>query len=227
LGKLEEKKSNNYKVFIKNKKMNGLKQNHIIILALVSLLIVLYFMSSKNNSKEEPVVVSPINVTIQTTKGDIGLLLYADKTPKTVANFIELANADYYDGVKFHRVMKDFMIQSGDYKTKDDSLMDEWGSGDPGWKIEDEFVEGVSNMRGTISMANSGPNTGGSQWFINLVDNQFLDFDRQPLGSKHAVFGKVISGMDVVDAIGEVETEGPEGSRPVEPIVITDVIVGK
>ena len=207
--------------------MNGLKQNHIIILALVSLLIVLYFMSSKNNSKEEPVVVSPINVTIQTTKGDIGLLLYADKTPKTVANFIELANADYYDGVKFHRVMKDFMIQSGDYKTKDDSLMDEWGSGDPGWKIEDEFVEGVSNMRGTISMANSGPNTGGSQWFINLVDNQFLDFDRQPLGSKHAVFGKVISGMDVVDAIGEVETEGPEGSRPVEPIVITDVIVGK
>lgn len=227
MGKLEEKKSNNYKVFIKNKKMNGLKQNHIIILALVSLLIVLYFMSSKNNSKEEPVVVSPINVTIQTTKGDIGLLLYADKTPKTVANFIELANADYYDGVKFHRVMKDFMIQSGDYKTKDDSLMDEWGSGDPGWKIEDEFVEGVSNMRGTISMANSGPNTGGSQWFINLVDNQFLDFDRQPLGSKHAVFGKVISGMDVVDAIGEVETEGPEGSRPVEPIVITDVIVGK
>lgn len=204
--------------------MNGLKQNHIIIVAFITLLIVLYVMASKKEPVVEPEVIVPINVTIQTTKGDIGLLLYADKTPKTVANFVELANSDYYDGVKFHRVIKDFMIQSGDHKTKDNALMAEWGTGGPGWTIDDEFVEGVSNMRGTISMANSGPNTGGSQWFINLIDNQFLDFDTDPR-SKHAVFGKVISGMDVVDEISKVATEGPEGSRPVEPIVITDVIV--
>ncbi len=202
--------------------MDGLKQNHIIIIAFITLLIVLYFMIAKNDSGTEPDVVVPINVTIQTTKGDIELLLYADKTPITVANFVELAQSDYYDGVKFHRVIKNFMIQAGDWKTKDDSLMNEWGSGDPGWTIEDEFVEDLSNMRGTISMANSGPNTGGSQWFINLVDNQFLDFDTDPR-SKHAVFGKVISGMDVVDAIGNVTTEGPD--RPVEPVVITDVVI--
>ena len=185
--------------------MNGLKQNHIIIIAFITLLIVLYVMALKNNSGTEPEVVKPINVTIQTTKGDIGLLLYADKTPKTVENFVELARGDFYDGIKFHRVIKNFMIQSGDWKTKDDSLMNEWGTGDPGYKIEDEFVEGLSNMRGTISMANSGPNTGGSQWFINLVDNQPLDFDKPPTSSKHSVFGRVVSGMDVVDAIGKVE----------------------
>lgn len=203
--------------------MNGLKQNHIIIVAFITLLIVLYFMISKNDPSTEPEVISPINVTLQTTKGDIELLLYADKVPKTVANFVELARSDYYDGVKFHRVIKNFMIQAGDYKTKDDSLMNEWGTGGPGWTIEDEFAEDLSNMRGTISMANSGPNTGGSQWFINLVDNQNLDFDKEPMGSKHAVFGKVISGMDVVDAIGNVATEGPD--RPVEPVVITDVVI--
>ncbi len=203
--------------------MNGLKQNHIIIIAFITLLIVLYVMALKNNSGTEPEVVKPINVTIQTTKGDIGLLLYADKTPKTVENFVELARGDFYDGIKFHRVIKNFMIQSGDWKTKDDSLMNEWGTGDPGYKIEDEFVEGLSNMRGTISMANSGPNTGGSQWFINLVDNQPLDFDKPPTSSKHSVFGRVVSGMDVVDAIGNVATEGMD--RPVEAVVITDVVI--
>lgn len=203
--------------------MNKLKQNHIIIIAFITLLIVLYFMISKNDSDTGPDGVVPINVTLQTTKGDIELLLYADKVPKTVENFVELARGDFYDNVKFHRVIKNFMIQSGDPKTKNDSLMNEWGTGGPGWKIEDEFTEGLSNMRGTISMANSGPNTGGSQWFINLVDNQNLDFDKEPASSKHAVFGKVISGMDVVDTIGKVETEGPD--RPVEAVVITDVVI--
>ncbi len=202
--------------------MNWLKQNHIIIIAFITLFIVLYIMISKKEPIVEPDVIVPINVTLKTTKGDIGLLLYADKTPKTVENFVELARGDFYDGVKFHRVIKNFMIQSGDPKTKDDSLINEWGTGGPGYKIEDEFVEGLSNMRGTISMANSGPNTGGSQWFINLVDNQRLDFDTDPR-SKHAVFGKVISGMDVVDAIGNVETESHD--RPIEPVIITDVVI--
>jgi peptidylprolyl isomerase len=203
--------------------MNKLKQNHIIIIAFITLLIVLYFMIAKNDSGTEPESVSPINVVLETTKGDIELLLYADKVPKTVENFVELARGDFYDDVKFHRVIKKFMIQSGDPKTKHDSLMDEWGRGGPGYMIEDEFVEGLSNMRGTISMANSGPNTGGSQWFINLVDNQNLDFDKYPPESKHAVFGKVIAGMDVVDAIGNVPTEGPD--RPIEPVVIEDVVI--
>ena len=209
--------------------MNGSKQNHIVIIAFITLLIVLYIMISKNDPSTEPDVIVPINVTIQTTKGDIELLLYADKTPKTVENFLELARGDYYDSIKFHRVIKNFMIQAGDWKTKDDLLMNEWGTGDAGEKIEDEFVKGLSNMRGTISMANTGyPNTGGSQWFINLVDNQNLDFDKHLAApedpeSKHAVFGRVVAGMDVVDAIGNVATEGP--NRPVEPVVITDVVI--
>ena len=164
-----------------------------------------------------------INVVIETTMGDIELELYAGKVPETVENFVDLLEADFYDDVKFHRVIKNFMIQAGDPKTKDDSLMSEWGTGGPGYTIEDEFVEGLSNVRGTISMANSGPNSGGSQWFINLVDNPNLDFDKGPVSSKHVVFGRVISGMDVVDAIGDVETEMSD--RPVEAVIIEDVVV--
>jgi len=98
-----------------------------------------------------------------------------------------------------------------------------WGTGGPGYAIEDEFVPGYSNVRGTISMANSGPNSGGSQFFINLVDNVNLDYDKQPLTSKHPVFGKVVAGMDIVDAIGHVAT----GARdvPAEPVVIEDIEV--
>ena len=92
------------------------------------------------------------------------------------------------------------------------------GTGGPGYKIEDEHVEGSSNLKGTISMANSGPQSGGSQFFINLVDNTYLDWDKPPASAKHPVFGKVIEGMDVVEAMGVVAT-GP-GDRPVEEIKI-------
>lgn len=164
-------------------------------------------------------------VTLKTNKGDITILMYQDLMPITVGNFIELASKDYYDNTKFHRVMEGFMIQGGDPNTKTDNTAS-YGRGGPGYTIQDEFVSDakLSNVRGTISMANTGqPNSGGSQFFINLVDNLPLDFDKEPFTSRHPVFGRVIEGMDVVDAIGATET-GP-GNLPVEPVVITDVVV--
>lgn len=163
-------------------------------------------------------------VTLKTTEGDITIELFTKDMPITAGNFLTLAQKDYYDGIKFHRVIDGFMIQGGDPLTKDDSMQARWGTGGPGYAIEDEFVAGLSNVRGTISMANSGPNSGGSQFFINLVDNTNLDFDKQPLTSKHPVFGKVVSGMDVVEAIGKTPTSGP-GNTPVTPVVINDVVV--
>jgi peptidylprolyl isomerase len=177
----------------------------------------------KNIDMENMDMGKTVNVVLQTSKGDIELELFEEKMPITVGNFVKLAQEDFYDGVKFHRVMQNFMIQAGDPKTKDDSLAQEWGTGGPGYTIQDEFVEGLTNVRGTIAMANTGmPNSGGSQWFINVVDNTRLDFDKPPATSKHPVFGRVISGMDVVDAIVNVPATQ---TRPDEPVVINDVVV--
>ncbi len=153
--------------------------------------------------------------TMKTNLGDIKFELYADKTPITVNNFVFLTNENFFDGLIFHRIIKDFMIQGGDPNGN--------GTGDPGYKFDDEFVEGLSNVRGTIAMANSGPNTNGSQFFINLVDNTYLDFDKEPLTSQHVVFGKVVEGMDVVDKIGNAKVG--QGDKPLEDIVIDDVII--
>jgi len=155
---------------------------------------------------------------LETNKGIIKIELFTDKAPVTTGNFIDLVEKGFYDGIKFHRVMNNFMIQGGDPLTKDDSKKNAWGTGGPGYEIKDEFYEGSSNLRGTISMANHGSDTGGSQFFINLIDNTFLDYDKPPMQSKHPVFGKVIEGMDVVDAIGKVATEGSD--RPVDNVVI-------
>ena len=146
---------------------------------------------------------------LETNKGTIKIKLY-DNMPITAGNFKKLIEEGYYDNLTFHRVIKDFMIQGGCPKGD--------GTGNPGYKIEDEFVEGRSNLRGTISMANSGPNSGGSQFFINLVDNTFLDFDKQPSSSKHPVFGEVIEGMDIVDKIAKVQVDGR--SMPIEKVII-------
>ncbi len=162
-------------------------------------------------------------VVMKTNKGDITIELFTEKMPITAGNFLKLVQDNFYDGIKFHRVIKDFMIQGGDPNSKDDSKKNMWGSGGPGYSIQDEFVAGFSNVRGTLAMANSGPNTGGSQFFINLVDNTYLDFDKQPLTSQHPVFGRVVEGMDVVDAIGSVATV--VNDVPVEPIVIQDIVV--
>ncbi len=155
-------------------------------------------------------------VTLQTNKGEIRLELFTETMPITTGNFIKLAKDGFYDGTKFHRVIDNFMIQGGDPLTKDSSKKSMWGTGDPGYKIKDEFTDNNKNDRGTISMANAGPNTGGSQFFINLVNNNFLD-------SKHPAFGKVVTGMDVVDTIAKVQKEAQD--RPVEDVVIEKVVV--
>jgi len=143
-------------------------------------------------------------VLVSTNKGDIVIELYSDM-PITAGNFKKLVQQSIYDGTIFHRVIDGFMIQGGDPTGT--------GCGDPSiHSIPDEFTDHNRNDRGTVSMANAGPNTGSSQFFINLVDNNRLD-------PKHPVFGKVIEGIDGVDTIGKVETD--ENDRPREEVKIT------
>lgn len=141
-------------------------------------------------------------VLLETNMGDVTIRL-RDDMPITAGNFEKLVSQGFYDGVIFHRVIDGFMIQGGDPTGT--------GRGDPGYTIKDEFTSQNRNDRGTISMANAGPNTGGSQFFINLVNNNYLD-------KMHPVFGEVVDGMDVVDKIGKVRT-GPM-DRPIEDVVI-------
>ena len=139
---------------------------------------------------------------LHTTMGDITIRLDADM-PVTAGNFESLVQKGYYNNVTFHRVIDGFMIQGGDPKGD--------GTGGPGYVIPDEFTAHNKNDRGTISMANAGPNTGGSQFFINLVNNNYLN-------TMHPAFGKVIAGMDVVDAIGKVKTDAND--RPLTEVKI-------
>ncbi len=154
-------------------------------------------------------------ITLNTSKGAITLELFADKMPITEGNFLKLAKEGFYDGTKFHRVIEGFMVQGGDPNTKTADTS-RYGTGGPGYAIKDEFDTSLSNARGTISMANSGPNTGGSQFFINTVDNTFLD-------GKHPVFGKVIAGMDIVDAISKVPRDARD--LPLDPVIVSKVDV--
>ena len=157
------------------------------------------------------------SATLNTNMGNITIEFFEKQTPNTVANFIKLAKADFYNGTKFHRVIKGFMIQGGDPLSKDDSKMALWGTGGPGYSFADEIGNENKNNRndvGTIAMANSGPNTNGSQFFINTASNNFLD-------GKHTVFGKVVSGMDVVTKIENTATNA--GDRPVAPVVINNI----
>ena len=126
---------------------------------------------------------------IQTNKGAIRLKLFADKTPFTVANFVNLAKRGFYDNIKFHRVINDFMIQGGCPLGT--------GTGDPGYRFEDELAGNpLIHERGVISMANAGPNTNGSQFFITHSPQPHLD-------GRHTVFGKVVKGLEVVDTIAQ------------------------
>lgn len=159
---------------------------------------------------------------IDTTMGTIVVELYEDKVPITAGNFKDLANAGFYDETKFHRISPGFMIQSGDPNSKDDDPSDD-GTGGPGYAIEDEFHDDLKNLRGMISMANSGPNTGGSQFFILVGDASWLD-------GAHAVFGKVLEGMDVVDNIANMDHDGrfdpnPGGGRPLTDVVVNSITI--
>ena len=179
-----------------------MKKNSVIFIIAIIVLFVavgVINMSLNKNTK----------VKLETNQGEIVIELYSTM-PVTAGNFEKLVKEGFYDGVIFHRIIDNFMIQGGDPTGT--------GSGGPGYQIADEFVEGSSNLKYTISMANSGPNSGGSQFFINLQDNTFLDWDKEPFASKHPVFGKVIEGQEVVDKIANVETGFQD--KPVEDVVI-------
>ena len=127
-----------------------------------------------------------LTATIVTDRGPIKLELYPEKAPLTVANFVNLAKRGFYDGLNFHRVIDSFMIQGGCPQGR--------GTGGPGYKFEDETRNGVPHQRGSLSMANAGPNTNGSQFFITHIKTDWLD-------GKHTVFGQVLEGQDIVDSV--------------------------
>jgi peptidyl-prolyl cis-trans isomerase B (cyclophilin B) len=136
---------------------------------------------------EQPQTVSDIRIILKTSKGDIKGTLFASKVPLTCANFLNLATRGYYDGITFHRVIPDFMIQGGDPTGT--------GRGGPGYKFEDEIDRSLKHdAPGMFSMANAGPSTNGSQFFVTHVPTPWLD-------GKHAIFGKVTEGQDIVNAI--------------------------
>lgn len=144
-----------------------------------------------------------------TNMGTFRIELYSDLAPNTVKNFIDLAQSKFYDGVIFHRVIDNFMIQGGDPTGT--------GMGGPGYVIPDEFGKGLKHdAPGILSMANAGPDTGGSQFFITLVPTPWLD-------GRHAIFGHVIEGMEVVEKIGHTETN--KRDRPVKDVVINTITI--
>ena len=183
-----------------------------------------------------------IVVTMHTNMGDIRIKMFPDKTPKTCENFITHAKEGYYDGLTFHRVINDFMIQGGDPTGTGCGGESIWGE-----SFEDEFDIDLRNYRGALSMANAGPNTNGSQFFIvqakqvpmqligqmkQLADRGFPEEVTENyskvggtphLDFRHSVFGQVFDGMDVVDAIAAVKTGAQD--KPVEPVVITGMDV--
>lgn len=172
---------------------------------------------SANNTNQQSVKNFMHTITIETNKGTIKFETYDADAPKTVENFIKLAEKGFYDGVIFHRVISGFMIQGGDPMGT--------GSGGPGYQFADELDPNTPSyktgyVRGTVAMANAGPNTNGSQFFIMHED--------KPLPHNYTIFGKVVAGMDVVDKIAAVETNGnpPVGSnKPLEDVVMSKVTV--
>jgi len=174
------------------------KTTIFITIILILIIVGVIYKMNENTKSEE------IKILLKTNQGDITLKLYNDM-PITTGNFEKLVKKGFYNGVIFHRIIEGFMIQGGDPQGT--------GTGGPGYTIQDEFTHngGNKNNRGTISMANVGPNTGGSQFFINLVNNNFLD-------DKHPAFGEVIEGMDVVDKISKI----PKNSlnKPLEDVKI-------
>jgi cyclophilin family peptidyl-prolyl cis-trans isomerase len=187
-----------------------MKKSTGMIIAIVLIAILLYLNMT-------PKTMNRIAV-FETNQGTFKIELYEDKAPITAGNFIKLAQTGFYDGTRFHRVIANFMIQGGDPLSKDLKNIDRWGTGGPGYMIKDEFGAGLRNIQGTISMANSGPNTGGSQFFINVAPNIFLD-------GKHAVFGKVIEGYDIVQKISGLETN--EDDQPTPEVVIKKITIEK
>jgi len=180
-------------------------------------------------------------VEFDTTMGAFQAEIFLDKMPITASNFLDLVNTGYYNGLHFHRVIKNFMIQFGCPNSKDPASK-KCGTGGPtggsvykvagkevkrssGGNIQDEFTQKIPNSTYTLSMANTGrPNTGGSQFFINVKDNNFLDWWRDDLSpSQHPVFGKISSGMDIIDSISKTPTN--PGDSPKTPVKVNKITV--
>lgn len=177
-----------------------IKKKTLIIVAVVIIAIIGLTQMTNNTGN------SSSKVKLETNHGDIIIELYIKEMPLTTANFINLVKKGIYDDTIFHRIIDDFMLQGGDPTGT--------GFGDPNIpNIQDEFTGTAldENNRGTISMANAGPNTGSSQFFLNLVDNNFLD-------GKHPVFGKIVEGMGVIDEIAKVQTNAQD--KPLEDVII-------
>ncbi|MCK5039467.1 MAG: peptidylprolyl isomerase [Candidatus Aenigmarchaeota archaeon] len=165
--------------------------------------------NTSNDVKNDDIIMENRIAVIQTNHGTMELELFEKKAPITTKNFIDLVNKGFYDNLIFHRVIKDFMIQGG--------CPDGTGMGGPGYAIKDEFHPELRHSSiGMLSMANSGPNTGGSQFFITLIPTPHLD-------NHHTVFGKIIKGEDVLKEIGSVQTGAED--RPVDPVTIEKITI--
>lgn len=162
----------------------------------------------------EPIAVT--DAVLKTNMGEIEIVFFGADAPKTVENFQKLAKAEFYSNTKFHRVIKDFMIQGGDPFSKDDAQKQRWGTGGPGYTFADE-INKQKLVRGALAMANSGPNTNGSQFFI--VTAQATPW----LDGHHTVFGKIVKGMDVVDKIGLTPTG--ENDVPKSPVIVESIVL--
>ena len=164
--------------------------------------------------------------TFDTSEGSFKVEIYLDKMPVTAQNFIDLANSGFYNGLHFHRVIPNFMIQFGCPHSADAKSPRAGTGGPPHGNIQDEHPadQRLSNEPGTLSMANTGrPNSGGSQFFINTVHNDFLDWFNPRTPSKHPVFAKVTEGMELVQKIGNVETDGRD--NPIVPVQVKSITI--
>lgn len=183
----------------------------LAIIVIVAIAAAILMSGGNDNGSNNEEIGNPIAV-FDTTMGTIKIELFEDKVPITAGNFISLANDGFYDGLIFHRVMQDFMIQGG--------CPEGTGMGGPGYTIDDEFHEDLKHdSPGILSMANSGPNTGGSQFFITVAETPWLD-------GGHAVFGKVIEGMDVAYAISELDPDNTDANnKPLTDVIINSITI--
>ncbi|MDO5116357.1 MAG: peptidylprolyl isomerase [Synergistaceae bacterium] len=180
----------------------------IALSAMVAAAVIFPFAAKRAEAAEAEAAKRQIAV-FETNYGTFKIELFNDLAPNTVKNFVDLAKKGYYNGLSFHRVIDQFMIQGGCPKGN--------GTGGPGYVIKDEFGKGLKHDKaGILSMANAGPNTGGSQFFITLVPTPWLD-------GKHAIFGEVTEGLDVVEKIGKVQTDSMD--RPLKKVVIEKLTI--
>lgn len=193
--------------------MMFIMRNYIWTILVLSVFFVGVYFWQKNPATSEPSLVKTNLYGIKTNFGEITVELFEKDAPKTVANFIKLAESGFYGGTKFHRVIPGFMIQGGDPNSKDDNWADD-GFGGPDYKFEDE-INGYKLIRGALAMANSGPNTNGSQFFIVTADaTPWLD-------GKHTVFGRVTGGIEIVDTIEKLPRNA--SNHPTEDAVILGI----